>query len=95
MDTPPNAGKLGKVQGTARQYENRGAEAKKKSWEEFGLQLETDYHTANKVFWQTIRRLRKGGQQSTRAMKDSSGKLLTTKGEILKRLANRHRDPNL
>ena len=61
------------------------AEAKKKAWEEFGLQLETDYHTANKVFWQTIRRLRKGGQQSTRAMKDSSGKLLTTEGDILKR----------
>ena len=61
------------------------AEANKKSWEEFGLQLETDHHTANKVFWQTIRRLRKGGQQSIRAMKDSSGKILTKEGDIPKR----------
>ena len=32
--------------------------SKEKSWEEFGRRLDYNYFSANKVFWQTIRRLR-------------------------------------
>ena len=32
-------------------------EAKEKAWESFGERLDSSYATANKVFWQTIRRL--------------------------------------
>ena len=32
--------------------------SKEKSWEEFGRRLVSNYFSANKVFWQTIRRLR-------------------------------------
>ena len=33
-------------------------QSKEKSWKEFGQKLDTGYRSANKVFWQTIRRLR-------------------------------------
>ncbi|CAF4505671.1 unnamed protein product [Rotaria sp. Silwood2] len=61
------------------------AEAKSKSWEDFGHQLEYNHYAANKLFWQTIRRLRKGGQKSTRSVKDSSGRLLIREEDILNR----------
>ncbi|CAF3219623.1 unnamed protein product [Rotaria sp. Silwood2] len=61
------------------------AEAKEKSWEDFGHQLEDNHYAANKLFWQTIRRLRKGGQKSTRSVKDSSGRLLIREEDILNR----------
>ena len=31
--------------------------SKERSWEEFGSRLDSNYLSANKVFWQTIRRL--------------------------------------
>jgi len=31
--------------------------SKEKSWEEFGRQLDSNYSSANKVFWQTIHHL--------------------------------------
>ena len=37
------------------------AKAKAISWKNFGHRLESDYLSAGKVFWQTIRRLRRGG----------------------------------
>ncbi len=61
------------------------AEAKAKTWSDFGNQLESNYHSASKTFWQTIRRLRKGGQKSTRSVKDTNGKLLIQEEEILNR----------
>ena len=39
--------------------------SKKRSWEKFGLRLDSNYSSGNKVFWQTIRRLR-GKSFSTR-----------------------------
>ena len=32
--------------------------SKERAWKEFGERLDDDFKTANKVFWQTIRRLR-------------------------------------
>ncbi|CAF3333272.1 unnamed protein product [Rotaria sp. Silwood2] len=60
-------------------------EAKAKSWENFGHQMESNYHTATKVFWQTIRRLHKGGLKQTRSVKDANGELITKEENILKR----------
>ncbi|CAF1534892.1 unnamed protein product [Adineta ricciae] len=61
------------------------SEAKTKSWEDFGHQMESNYHTASKVFWQTIRRLRKGGLKQTRSIKNADGELLTSEEDILER----------
>ncbi|CAF1505717.1 unnamed protein product [Rotaria sordida] len=61
------------------------SEAKAKSWENFGHQMESNYHTATKVFWQTIRRLHKGGLKQTRSVKDANGELITREENILKR----------
>ncbi len=61
------------------------SEAKAKSWENFDHQLEDNHHSANKLFWQTIRRLHKGGQKPTRSVKDTSGRLLTREEDILNR----------
>ena len=54
---------------------------KEKSWEEFGHRLDSNYFSANKVFWQTIRRLR--GKRSS--IKDSDGNILTDENKILSR----------
>ena len=55
--------------------------SKEKSWEEFGRRL--DY--ANKVFWQTIRRLRGKRSSVTYSINDSEGNILTDENEILSR----------
>ena len=62
--------------------------SKEKSWEEFGRRLDSNYFSANKVFWQTIRRLR--GKRSIEqtfawqySIKDSAGNILTDENEIL------------
>ncbi|CAF2945683.1 unnamed protein product [Rotaria sp. Silwood2] len=60
-------------------------EAKAKSWNNFGHQLEYNHHSANKLLWLTIRRLYKGGQKSTRSVKDTSGRLLTLEEDIVNR----------
>ena len=56
---------------------------KEKSWEEFGRRLDSNYLSANKVFWQTIRRL--GGKRSsiTYSIKHSAGNILTDENKIL------------
>ena len=60
-------------------------QSKEKSWEDFGQKLDTDYRSANKVFWQTIRRLR--GKRSTAPtfVEDSNGAILQHQNEILNR----------
>ncbi|CAF3168871.1 unnamed protein product [Rotaria sp. Silwood2] len=60
-------------------------EAKAKSWENLGYQMESNYHSATKVFWQTIRRLRKGGLKQTRSVKNVNGELLTREEDVLHR----------
>jgi exonuclease III len=68
------------------------AEAKASSWEAFGRKLEDDHQSANKVFWQTIRRLRKGRAPATRSIKDARGRLLTSEGEVLLRWREHFQD---
>ena len=59
--------------------------SKEKSWEEFGRRLDSNYFSANKVFWQTIRRLRGKRSSITYSIKDSDGNILTHENEILSR----------
>ena len=47
--------------------------SKEKSWEEFGRRLDSNYFSANKVFWQTIRRLRGKRSSIMYSIKDSNG----------------------
>ena len=54
-------------------------------WEEFGRRLDSNYFSANKVFWQTIRRLRGKRSSITYSIKDSDGNILTDENEILSR----------
>ena len=59
--------------------------SKEKSWEEFGRRLDSNYFSANKVLWQTIRRLRGKRSSITYSIKDSEGNILTNENEILSR----------
>ena len=59
--------------------------SKEKSREEFGRRLDSNYFSANKVFWQTIRRLRGKRSSITYSIKDSDGNILTDENEILSR----------
>ena len=59
--------------------------SKEKSWEEFGRRLDSNYFSANKVFWQTIRRLLGKRSSITYSIKDSDSNILTDKNEILSR----------
>ena len=59
--------------------------SKEKSWKEFGRRLDSNYFSANKVFWQTIRRLRGKTLSVTYSIKDSAGNILTDENEILSR----------
>ena len=60
--------------------------SKEKSWQEFGRRLDSNYFSANKVFWQTIYRLRGKRSSITYFIKDSAGNILTDENEILSRL---------
>ena len=53
--------------------------------EEFGCRLDSNYFSANKVFWQTIRRLRGKRSSVTYSIKDSASNILTDENEILSR----------
>ena len=57
--------------------------SKEKSWEELGRRLDSNYFSANNVFWQTIRRLRGKRSSITYSIKDSDGYILTDENEIL------------
>ena len=56
--------------------------SKEKSWEEFGRRLDSNYFSANKIFWQTIRRLHCKRSSITYSIKDSAGNILTDENEI-------------
>ena len=56
-----------------------------KSRKEFGRPLDSNYFSANKVFWQTVRRLRGKRLSVTHSIKDSAGNILTDENEILSR----------
>ena len=55
------------------------------SWEEFGRRLDSNYFSGNKVFWQTVRRLRGKRSRATYSIKDSVGNIFTDENEILSR----------
>ena len=55
--------------------------SKENSWEEFGRRLDSNYFLANKVFWQTICRLRGKRSSVTYSIKDSAGNILMDENE--------------
>ncbi|KAI3364104.1 hypothetical protein L3Q82_010930 [Scortum barcoo] len=54
-------------------------------WEEFGEAMEEDYRSASKIFWQTVRRLRRGKQYSANTVYSAGGELLTSTEDIVGR----------
>ena len=58
-------------------------QSKKKSWKEFGKKLNTDYRSANKVFWQTIRPLRGKRTLVATFIEDANSLLLKHQKETL------------
>ena len=59
------------------------AEAKKKSWEEFGKEIEESFHENNKNFWTPVKHLRGNMRKKVRSVKDKNGQLLTNTDKIL------------
>uniref|UniRef100_A0A3P9PV83 Reverse transcriptase domain-containing protein n=1 Tax=Poecilia reticulata TaxID=8081 RepID=A0A3P9PV83_POERE len=68
------------------------AEAKTRAWEEFGEAMETDFRTASRRFWSTIRRLRRGKQCSTNTVYSGDGALLTSTRDVVGRWAEYFED---
>ena len=58
---------------------------KERAWKEFGERLDDDFKTANKVFWQTIRRLRGKRSRAALFIEDSNGVTLKDQDAILNR----------
>ena len=58
---------------------------KEKSWKEFGRRLDSNYFSANKVFWQTICCLRGKKSSVKDSIKDFAANILTDENEILSR----------
>jgi len=56
---------------------------REKPWEEFGRRLDSSYSAANKVFWQTIRRLRGKRSNSSSSIMGPSGNILSDENEFL------------
>ena len=50
--------------------------SKECAWKEFGRRLDSNYSSANKVFWQTILRLRGKSLSTTTSIKDSTRNIL-------------------
>ena len=59
--------------------------SKERAWKEFGERLDDDFKTANKVFWQTIRRLRGKRSRAALFIDDSNGVTLKDQDAILNR----------
>ena len=59
--------------------------SKERAWKEFGERLDDDFKTANKVFWQTIRRLRGKRSRAALFIEDSNGVTLKDQDAILNR----------
>ena len=59
--------------------------SKERAWKEFGERLDDDFKTANKVFWQTIRRLRGKRFRAALFIEDSNGVTLKNQDAILNR----------
>ena len=61
------------------------AEAKTRTWEEFGEAMENDFQTAWKRFWTTIWRLRRGKQCIVNTVYGGGGALLTSTWDVVDR----------
>ena len=59
--------------------------SKKRDWKEFGERLDDDFKSANKVFWQTIRRLCGKRSRAAFFIEDSNGVTLKDQDAILNR----------
>ena len=59
--------------------------SKERAWKEFGERLDDDFTMANKVFWQTIRRLRGKRSQTAFFIEGSNGVTLKNQDAILNR----------
>ena len=59
--------------------------AKENAWKEFGERLNSDYLNAKKVFWQTIRRLRRKEDNKVRSVRSKTGRLLVEEQDVLNR----------
>ena len=59
--------------------------SKERSLGEFGRRLDSNYSSANKIFWQTIRLLCGKSLSITTSIKDSTGNILRYEKEILSR----------
>ena len=59
--------------------------SKERFWEKFGCQLDSNCLSANTVFWQTIRQLRRKSLSTTTSINDSTGNILRNEKEILSR----------
>ena len=57
--------------------------SKQRAWKEFGERLHDDFETANKVFWQIIRRLRGKRSRAALFIEDSNGVTLKDQDAIL------------
>lgn len=58
-------------------------EAKRRSWEEFGTNLNETYKTNNRRFWNQVRKLKGNQKKSPRAVKNKNNEVKTTTEEIL------------
>ena len=56
---------------------------KMQSWQNFGHEQDSNYWKSNKVFWQTVRRLRGKWTHTARSIKDQNGVLLRNEKDIL------------
>ena len=56
-----------------------------KSWEEFGRRLDSNYFSANKVFWQVIRRLPGKRLSIMYSIEDSASNILPDENKIFSR----------
>ena len=59
--------------------------SKERAWKEFGERLDDDFKTASKVFWQTIRRLRRKRSRAALFIEDANGVTLKDQDTILNR----------
>ena len=59
--------------------------SKERAWKESGERLDDDFKTANKVFWQTICRLRGKRSRAACFIEDSNGVILKDQDAILNR----------
>ena len=67
--------------------------SKERAWKEFGERLDDDFKTANKVFWQTIHRLRGKRSRAALFIEDSNGVTLKDQDAALNRWRDYFSDP--